>query len=59
LEFKITFTCGAGAVVEEVTSFLKKLKVVCNSSSNSLLFYYCLKFLIFFAMGACNSGGST
>jgi hypothetical protein len=55
---KITSTCGVGADVEVVV-LLRKLGVVSNSCSNSLLFYSCSKIIISSTMGAREASGST
>jgi hypothetical protein len=51
-------TCGASVAIELVV-FLRKLKFVSNSSSNSLLLCFCSKNLVSFIVGACEASSST
>ncbi len=57
-ESEIIITCGVSVVVEVVV-FLRKLKDVSKSSSNSLLFCFYSKILTSSTMNACQLSGST
>jgi hypothetical protein len=58
VESEIIITCGVSVVVEVVV-FLRKLKDVSKSSSNSLLFCFYSKILTSSTMNACEISGST
>ncbi len=51
-------SCGAGVAIE-VMALLRKLRVVCNSFSNSLLLCFYSKIIVSSVISGCKAGGST